>query len=162
MDSATVISLGLLIITGIAAAFAGYQAIQAREARSDAQAASRDSAAAAREAAESSRRSADAAERQAAAAERTLAQNDPWIFEPAGASGHRWKVTNRTHETATMASITSDPGELQLETFPRNIPHGGSFYFQFGGAMTDPANTTIVIRWTQHPLGLRTYSHDVP
>jgi hypothetical protein len=100
VDASIIINLGLLVVTGVATVFAGYQAIQARTARGEAESA-RDQAArheqaalqASERSANAAERSATARERQAEMAERTAAF-DAWEFHYAGAK--RWMALNRT------------------------------------------------------------------
>jgi len=172
MDTSTIVNLGLLVISGVAAAFAGWQAFEARGARDDAQQARNDAKAheeaslkAAREAAKSSTRSAEAAERQAAAQEQALHDRDPWRFDPAGQN--RWKVTNRTGSLAYLEEVTSAPGTVDVVGIDMTlsfieVANGASFFINFGGGVTDPASTDVTIEWFKANEGTHFFTHTIP
>jgi len=168
MDTSNTINLLLLVVTAIAAAFALWQAITASRSRRDAQQANveaaeheRSALRAAQESAASSTRSADAAERQAAAAERALHGQDPFVFERLGQT--RWKVTNRTGGPAFFRVVEGQPGLIQVEEENLNgRQNGGSFHINFGGGLTDPASTDVMIGWQTQEGDLKYFTHTIP
>lgn len=143
----------------MATVFAGYQAIQARTARSEAESA-RDQAARHEQAAlQASERFANAAERSATAQERQAemaewtAAFDAWEFHYAGAE--RWMALNRTgHRVWAHVEGNEDRTRKRMRSGQDDLTEvleGGSFEFVVveRGTLSGPIN--IAIFWLLTP-----------
>ena len=163
MDATTIVNIGLLIVTAIGASFTGWQALDARHARNEAQAA-RDAAkgyeAAALRASENSAaaatRSADALDERNAI-ERSKLPTEPWALMN---SGSKYELRNITKDVlhAVYVNELGDGNDITLfddADDGRDVGPGESIYFDYSKTFASPASTTLQATWGDPATGQR-------
>jgi len=163
MDATILVNIGLLMVTAIGASFTGWQALDARHARKDAQAA-RDAAkgyeAAALRASENSTaaatRSADALDERNAI-ERSKLPTEPWALTNTG-SKHELRNISKDVLHAVCVNELGDGNDITLfddADGGRDVGPGESIYFDYSKTLASPASTTLHATWGDPATGQR-------
>lgn len=163
VDSTTIINLALLIVTGIAAVFTGWQALDARHARDEARKARDEAKEYERRALTASEVSAGAAQRSASALEKEvelqIAQlpTEPWSLVKHERG--KYELTNITKLSMYAVDVNDLGGSNDITPYEDGtwdeVGPGESIFFNYERSMVSPAQTTVQVTWGDPATGER-------